>query len=142
MLRLPPISTRTDTLLPYTPLFRSADAAAATARSDFISRSALRRQVRRWRRKDVGIVTCYLGAARDVGKELYVGSRIPKDPEARAPEVMITLTRLIAVKAEPVVPVAARMEILDPCDQSERSEEHTSELQSLMRISNAVYCLK
>src|SRR3546814_9080349 len=69
-----------------------ADAAAATARSDFISRSALRRQVRRWRRKDVGIVTCYLGAARDVGKELYVGSRIPKDPEARAPAVMITLT--------------------------------------------------
>src|SRR3546814_12459353 len=78
-----------------------ADAAAATARSDFISRSALRRQVRRWRRKDVGIVTCYLGAARDVGKELYVGSRIPKDPAARAPEVMITLTRLIAVKEEP-----------------------------------------
>src|SRR3546814_4195453 len=33
--------------------------------------------------------------------------------------VMITLTRLIAVKEEPVVPVAARMEILDPCDQSE-----------------------
>src|SRR3546814_21121683 len=32
---------------------------------------------------------------------------------------MITLTRLIAVKEEPVVPVAARMEILDPCDQSE-----------------------
>src|SRR3546814_18861018 len=88
-----------------------ADAAAATARSDFISRSALRRQVRRWRRKDVGIVTCYLGAARDVGKELYVGSRIPKDPEARAPEVMITLTRLIAVQEEPVVPVAARMGI-------------------------------
>src|SRR3546814_10976947 len=89
MLRRPPRSTRTDTLFPYTTLFRSADAAAATARSDFISRSALRRQVRRWRRKDVGIVTCYLGAARDVGKELYVGSRIPKDPEARAPEVKI-----------------------------------------------------
>src|SRR3546814_5264423 len=35
------------------------------------------------------------------------------------PEGMITLTRLVAVKEEPVVPVAARMEILDPCDQSE-----------------------
>src|SRR3546814_3884993 len=28
------------------------------------------------------------------------------------------------------------------CGQSERSEEHTSELQSLMRISYAVFCLK
>src|SRR3546814_6184089 len=29
-----------------------------------------------------------------------------------------------------------------PCGQAERSEEHTSELQSLMRISYAVFCLK
>src|SRR3546814_6154876 len=28
------------------------------------------------------------------------------------------------------------------CDPAARSEEHTSELQSLMRISNAVFCLK
>src|SRR3546814_5628333 len=31
---------------------------------------------------------------------------------------------------------------LAACGQSERSEEHTSELQSLMRISYAVFCLK
>src|SRR3546814_5285031 len=30
----------------------------------------------------------------------------------------------------------------DPQKMSDRSEEHTSELQSLMRISNAVFCLK
>src|SRR3546814_2639069 len=30
----------------------------------------------------------------------------------------------------------------DQCSQQERSEEHTSELQSLMRISYAVFCLK
>src|SRR3546814_1762846 len=29
-----------------------------------------------------------------------------------------------------------------PCDEDGRSEEHTSELQSLMRISYAVFCLK
>src|SRR3546814_1828211 len=29
-----------------------------------------------------------------------------------------------------------------PCDSQGRSEEHTSELQSLMRISYAVFCLK
>src|SRR3546814_18394118 len=75
MLRRPPRSTRTDTLFPYTTLFRSADAAAATARSDFISRSALRRQVRRWRRKDVGIVTCYLGAARSASASTRAADR-------------------------------------------------------------------
>src|SRR3546814_10479616 len=31
---------------------------------------------------------------------------------------------------------------MHPADQFERSEEHTSELQSLMRISYAVFCLK
>src|SRR3546814_2352643 len=36
-----------------------------------------------------------------------------------------------------------RFERLDPCrERQARSEEHTSELQSLMRISYAVFCLK
>src|SRR3546814_10220188 len=33
-------------------------------------------------------------------------------------------------------------QIADACDMAERSEEHTSELQSLMRNSYAVFCLK
>src|SRR3546814_5710691 len=36
----------------------------------------------------------------------------------------------------------ARMVSLNPCIDAIRSEEHTSELQSLMRISYAVFCLK
>src|SRR3546814_1242899 len=36
---------------------------------------------------------------------------------------------------------AERPHVLDPLDRG-RSEEHTSELQSLMRISYAVFCLK
>src|SRR3546814_2937569 len=36
----------------------------------------------------------------------------------------------------------ARAEILDAMPPYQRSEEHTSELQSLMRISYAVFCLK
>src|SRR3546814_4457348 len=32
--------------------------------------------------------------------------------------------------------------VVDAADQEDRSEEHTSELQSLMRISYAVFCLK
>src|SRR3546814_5503097 len=35
-----------------------------------------------------------------------------------------------------------RIESREPASQGRRSEEHTSELQSLMRISYAVFCLK
>src|SRR3546814_8952684 len=34
------------------------------------------------------------------------------------------------------------MDVVIPCPDASRSEEHTSELQSLMRISYAVFCLK
>src|SRR3546814_3936604 len=40
------------------------------------------------------------------------------------------------------VDVAANPDILMPVGDRDRSEEHTSELQSLMRISYAVFCLK
>src|SRR3546814_6800425 len=39
-------------------------------------------------------------------------------------------------------PVAALLKLRHPADFAARSEEHTSELQSLMRISYAVFCLK
>src|SRR3546814_6216786 len=80
MLRRAPGSTRTDTLFPYTTLFRSMNMNAAVATANL-----------------VGIT----GIAR----------------------------RLVLDGA------------LDEADQV-RSEEHTSELQSLMRISYAVFCLK
>src|SRR3546814_7880899 len=69
MIRRPPRSTRTDTLFPYTTLFRSA---------------------------------------------------FPRAQEVKAAEILCQLHRLV----------------------DHRSEEHTSELQSLMRISYAVFCLK
>src|SRR3546814_6292716 len=84
MIRRPPRSTRTDTLFPYTTLFRSAQ------RSKF----------RAW--------------ALRPGRET--------DP------------RFVC---QPSLPQYA----FHPA-QSHRSEEHTSELQSLMRISYAVFCLK
>src|SRR3546814_4020911 len=78
MIRRPPRSTRTDTLFPYTTLFRSSSTRA--------------------------------------------GSRTPRSWSGRPPpgRTWCTTTR------------SARS----------RSEEHTSELQSLMRISYAVFCLK
>src|SRR3546814_10245726 len=92
MIRRPPRSTRTDTLFPYTTLFRSVqevhrDAAAHRARADDADRPDVDRG--------------YVGT--DVGN----AGRLPLGEEDMA-----------------------------------RSEEHTSELQSLMRISYAVFCLK
>src|SRR3546814_1288414 len=47
----------------------------------------------------------------------------------------ILVTRLEAADGSAV-------DVIDFCPRAERSEEHTSELQSLMRISYAVFCLK
>src|SRR3546814_5302507 len=89
MIRRPPRSTRTDTLFPYTTLFRSPSRAIVHA----------------WR-----IMASRIGAAG------YKVMRSPHGPWTST---------------------------LDPPSKGDpRSEEHTSELQSLMRISYAVFCLK
>src|SRR3546814_5442723 len=107
MIRRPPRSTRTDTLFPYTTLFRSEQHGQAAA-----------------------------GFCRPVEYQL----RLFRHPD-----------RLRAAKCEyePHLPVAGRgyREAAGPvgrraADRAARSEEHTSELQSLMRISYAVFCLK
>src|SRR3546814_2827216 len=85
MIRRPPRSTRTDTLFPYTTLFRST----AAGYHDFIAR--FRGHGVDWREFIVPNTTYW---------QLFV------------------------------------------YDPNGRSEEHTSELQSLMRISYAVFCLK
>src|SRR3546814_3149241 len=47
-----------------------------------------------------------------------------------------------AAPATTTAPLLAPEMVAPPVDASPRSEEHTSELQSLMRISYAVFCLK
>src|SRR3546814_10049123 len=96
MIRQPPRSTRTDTLVPYTTLFRSCVAPPSRA-------AAHSRESRRRDRSDA--------------------SSGPMVPAAHAPQ------------APPSRPHRHRTAIA-------RSEEHTPELQSLMRISYAVFCLK
>src|SRR3546814_4662028 len=89
MIRLPPRSTRTDTLFPYTTLFRSGRGAC--------------------------LLQGHVGAEdRRIGRA--------DNAEHRAVGVDDADRHLRAAV--------------------ERSEEHTSELQSLMRISYAVFCLK
>src|SRR3546814_3739183 len=95
MIRRPPRSTRTDTLFPYTTLFRSQ---------------------------------LFLGEAIEFGAALLFRSRFKL--AARRHDVATAWTA-----------DGCRNPRLED-DVRERSEEHTSELQSLMRISYAVFCLK
>src|SRR3546814_8321410 len=126
MIRRPPRSTLTDTLFPYTTLFRS-DAGKA----------GLDRQPGD---RDVGQV------AADAGDE---GAEIVAHLFRRAPGVDVVVAR---VQHDPARLVAHRDLVGMPDRVAQlraaetavqhRSEEHTSELQSLMSISYAVFCLK
>src|SRR3546814_14902555 len=99
MIQRPPISTRTDTLVPYTTLFRSA---------------------------------CFGDAAIEEG----VFHESMNFAELRKlPVIFLLENNLYSV----YTPLAERQPDRPLTD---RSEEHTSELQSLMRISYAVFCLK
>src|SRR3546814_9525296 len=121
MIRRPPRSTRTDTLFPYTTLFRSLpfqDAAPAEG-------SGLPGL---WTAG--GFIGDTVGAAASERGNSHAGNhagpRLPLDPTARAA----------------LVPHGARHRHRRRRGGDDRSEEHTSELQSLMRISYAVFCLK
>src|SRR3546814_3827149 len=90
MIRRPPRSTRTDTLFPYTTLFRSPVAGRLARRP-------------------------HLGPPGHPAADVRLQPRQPRREEA---------AQRVGLALRP------------------RSEEHTSELQSLMRISYAVFCLK
>src|SRR3546814_13493033 len=88
MIRRPPRSTRTDTLFPYTTLFRSPNACCAR------------------------------------GASIRLSGQVDHEIAARP------------------LRIVARPGFYQSRSGCCRSEEHTSELQSLMRISYAVFCLK
>src|SRR3546814_5884827 len=91
MIRRPPRSTRTDTLFPYTTLFRS--------------------------------------------------NRYPRPARVELKRLVLIVGKLKLALTAGFVPLAHQdTAVLE--DERPRSEEHTSELQSLMRISYAVFCLK
>src|SRR3546814_10238567 len=125
MIRRPPRSTRTDTLCPYTTLFRShADdlegsvlAAKLYSVADLLER---RPQVAVVNRADDAVVAPDLVGVK--GLPLAIGH--------------------LRHVADHSVNMALRIERPAGIVLEERSEEHTSELQSLMRISSAAFCLK
>src|SRR3546814_2920749 len=98
IIRRPPRSTRTDTLVPYTTRFRSLPALVLTACLPFFAASAF--------------------AADSMGKDSMSKGSMSHDGMSKD-----------AMKK-------------DNMGKKGRSEEHTSELQSLMRISYAIFCLK
>src|SRR3546814_5701049 len=95
MIRRPPRSTRTDTLFPYTTLFRSPEKRAEV---------------------EAGLKNV---EAVDIPSKLMTGFS----------------GRATSIKGWVALPPGYK-------EGKDRSEEHTSELQSLMRISYAVFCLK
>src|SRR3546814_7633484 len=108
MIRRPPRSTRTDTLFPYTTLFRSDDP-----------------------RNPTGFLR---------GLLLRIGRH--------AAFLRLVLTGRVNLTAPKITPIALRgrggffSTSGRVRSKRNRSEEHTSELQSLMRISYAVFCFK
>src|SRR3546814_1275585 len=104
MIRRPPISTRTDTLLPYTALFRSRaeDCQFTNSTPPLLEEP-----------------DCFIEADDAISRPLANSSHGMTDK--RAPSAVLTW-------------LSNRSMV--------RSEEHTSELQSLMRLSYAVFCLK
>src|SRR3546814_1277782 len=123
MIRRPPRSTRTDTLFPYTTLFRSLEVTHGASTlglslHDFLTML-----------KEEGLATLP-GTAAEI-----------LDDEVRAiicPDKVNTAEWLEVMRTAHAVGLRSTATIMFG---HVRSEEHTSELQSLMRISYAVFCL-
>src|SRR3546814_1596845 len=141
MILRPPRSTRTDTLFPYTTLFRSHVADRDQRR--IVLR--LFQMVGRNAPQFLGADARRQPALQPVAVDEPVRLRVAADHRGRKKCVRHSPCPFIHVES-PVL----RRRVFRPypmsCPRltraSMRSEEHTSELQSLMRISYAVFCLK
>src|SRR3546814_4767202 len=107
MRRRPPRSTRTDTLFPYTTLFRSLGS----------------------------------GCPRSAAHSQRIGKKYAYQVVSLQPFLKPSMNSSICSVLLKRYPTPSNRTI-DRCRRNQlRSEEHTSELQSLMRISYAVFCL-
>src|SRR3546814_1429516 len=133
MRRRPPRSTRTDTLFPYTTLFRS-DHPEEIPFQALAAILLAKNPVVRIARGD-GLAQGRLGLA--VGNRDRTFVRLLLDRKA-GPEVMQRRCRRVGCHRAGRLQQDRGGDVAGPG----RSEEHTSELQSLMRRSYAVFCLK
>src|SRR3546814_4097918 len=124
MIRRPPRSTRTDTLFPYTTLFRSI--------ADELTEFAVAGDGTAW---------WIPGGEWNRYEYLYNKTPISSIAQAHTPlTVKLEDGTHIAFHEAALVDYSSMW--LRRIEGTKRSEEHTSELQSLMRISYAVFCLK
>src|SRR3546814_6926393 len=117
MRRRPPRSTRTDTLFPYTTLFRSRRERLGVVGAEEVAVDQM--------------APILIGARAEVGNLDEVGEDI----------IAVEAQQRIAVD-EQGRDAGDQHDIIGEGARHARSEEHTSELQSLMRISYDVFCLK
>src|SRR3546814_6340856 len=138
MIRRPPRSTRTDTLFPYTALFRS-DSEGATYLA--YGHAPLPTGVRSYSWSPDGRWLWYvvLDAERYHRKIRYDADVASERAQRRSPGRATALIFLRGPQGKDRL-LAKRPH--GDISTFFRSEEHTSELQSLMRISYAVFCLK
>src|SRR3546814_5518076 len=116
MIRRPPRLTRTYTPVPYPKLFRSPHKNTA---HPFPGHAASGRKVRRYR------------------------SQLEAHPRHDHAAEMVVLVIAVREIIDPAIAViVGQVGAIERQFDMLRSEEHTSELQSLMRISYAVFCLK
>src|SRR3546814_3772644 len=135
MIWRPPRSTRTDTLFPYTTLFRSQQGNSCTGH-DLVLKSLQITRRSDWPaihlRHDIAGLEPGILKARPFGREhqprhlaiLHSGGETDVSAQALRRGIVASRRRYHFRRSEP------------------RSEEHTSELQALMGISYAVFCLK
>src|SRR3546814_10581231 len=124
MIRRPPRSTRTDTLFPYTTLFRSKAIPKFTPGADL---KAVISGAKKLPKLTVTKATATAKAATKAAT-----------PTKKAPAKKAAATKAAApAKKAPAKKAPAKKAAATKA----RSEEHTSELQSLMRISYTVFCM-
>src|SRR3546814_1266061 len=130
---LPPRPPRSDTLFPYTTLFRAV-----------IARRQLFQAVGLLELSDLQVLVAAAELVLDVGVEELVGLGVVTDHPFEAARALALERKLGAAQLElAVVAVGANaVEVGQVAVEPVRSEEHKSELQSLMRISYAVFGLK
>src|SRR3546814_9854878 len=122
MIRRPPRSTRTDTLFPYTTLFRS------------IVRPRLHREP--MDADDAGRSLDHLGRDEILARRVRRHDRL--DQILR--HILVIGEHLLGILGQAIAAIAEGRIVIEAADpgietHAVRSEEHTSELQSLMRIS-------
>src|SRR3546814_8579878 len=143
MIRRPPISTRTDTLFPYTTLFRSRghwaiawlnsnhypDIDLVAIIEDLDDEAAFRlADIENREREDIS--------------DLERGRNYKAAVDAYYGGVQLRMAERLKISKSQLARYIALTEVPDFIISAFRSEEPTSELPSLMRISYAVFCLK